>query len=218
MSEREKENNSQYIFDSIRKQLGFSFWANTLFLEASCIPEGRKENRIPCRDAGFAKDYSGHIANENSGQKETKHNTHHFFAAFEIKPGAVAHARLVHAALPRLTQRFILVDFPFPAILFAVFQESNALVVLRGSVKKWRRGGHHCEDKNDEDKMQSHDLRFYIRKQKNAFKAQTFEVSKEKNDESFSEFVMFVYLFDFYFFSQMQLIKDTTAGRLFRYI
>ena len=218
MSEREKENKSQYIFDSIRKQLGFSFWANTLFLEASCIPEGRKENRIPCRDAGFAKDYSGHIANENSGQKETKHNTHHFFAAFEIKPGAVAHARLVHAALPRLTQRFILVEFPFPAILFAVFQESNALVVLRGSVKKWRRGGHHCEDKNGEDKMQSHDLRFYIRKQKNAFKAQTFEVSKEKNDESFSEFVMFVYLFDFYFFSQMQLIKDTTAGRLFRYI
>ena len=218
MSEREKENKSQYIFDSIRKQLGFSFWANTLFLEASCIPEGRKENRIPCRDAGFAKDYSGHIANENSGRKETKHNTHHFFAAFEIKPGAVAHARLVHAALPRLTQRFILVEFPFPAILFAVFQESNALVVLRGSVKKWRRGGHHCEDKNGEDKMQSHDLRFYIRKQKNAFKAQTFEVSKEKNDESFSEFVMFVYLFDFYFFSQMQLIKDTTAGRLFRYI
>ena len=218
MSEREKENNSQYIFDSIRKQLGFSFWANTLFLEASCIPEGRKENRIPCRDAGFAKDYSGHIANENSGQKETKHNTHHFFAAFEIKPGAVAHARLVHAALPRLTQRFILVEFPFPAILSAVFEKSNALVVLRGSVKKWRRGGHHCEDKNGEDKMQSHDLRFYIRKQKNAFKAQTFEVSKEKNDESFSEFVMFVYLFDFYFFSQMQLIKDTTAGRLFRYI
>tara|TARA_B100000475_G_scaffold199521_1_gene182004 strand:+ start:6123 stop:6731 length:609 start_codon:yes stop_codon:yes gene_type:complete len=150
--------------------LDFLFRANTLFLEASCIPEGRKENRIPCRDAGFAKDYSGHIANENSGQKETKHNTHHFFAAFEIKPGAVAHARLVHAALPRLTQRFILVEFPFPAILFAVFQESNALVVLRGSVKKWRRGGHHSEDKNGEDKMQSHDLRFYIRKQKNAFK------------------------------------------------
>jgi len=174
VSEREKENNSQYIFDSIRKQLGFSFWANTLFLEASCIPEGRKENRIPCRDAGFAKDYSGHIANENSGQKETKHNTHHFFAAFEIKPGAVAHARLVHAALPRLTQRFILVEFPFPAILFAVFQKSNALVVLRGSVKKWRRGGHHCEDENGEDKMQSHDLRFYIREQKNAFEVNTF--------------------------------------------
>ena len=198
--------------------LDFLFRANTLFLEASCIPEGRKENRIPCRDAGFAKDYSGHIANENSGQKETKHNTHHFFAAFEIKPGAVAHARLVHAALPRLTQRFILVEFPFPAILFAVFQESNALVVLRGSVKKWRRGGHHCEDKNGEDKMQSHDLRFYIRKQKNAFKVQTFEVSKEKNDESVSEFLLIVDLFDFFFFSQMQLIKDTTAGRLFRYI
>ena len=193
--------------------LDFLFRANTLFLEASCIPEGRKENRIPCRDAGFAKDYSGHIANENSGQKETKHNTHHFFAAFEIKPGAVAHARLVHAALPRLTQRFILVEFPFPAILFAVFQESDALVVLRGSVKKWRRGGHHCEDKNGEDKMQSHDLRFYIRKQKNAFKVcKLFEVSKEKNDESVSEFV------DNFLFLSHELIKDTTAGRLFRYI
>tara|TARA_B110000483_G_scaffold71847_1_gene89544 strand:- start:5731 stop:5913 length:183 start_codon:yes stop_codon:yes gene_type:complete len=58
-------------------------------------------------------------------------------------------------------------------------------------VKKWRRGGHHCEDENGEDKMQSHDLRFYIRKQKNAFKVyKLFEVSKEKNDESVSEFVL----------------------------
>jgi len=39
--------------------------------------------------------------------------------------------------------------------------------------------------------MQSHDLRFYIRKQKNAFKVyKLFEVSKEKNDESVSEFVL----------------------------
>ena len=64
--------------------------------------------------------------------------------------------------------------------------------------------------------MQSHDLRFYIREQKNAFKV--YKLLKSRKRRMAKASASLFYLFDIFISFSHQLIKDTTAGRLFRYI